>query len=345
MRSLISLIIAAACVVECAAQGSEKLRCQRVSLKPPAATDSIRLPFSQVRVRDERSDSSKFGFFRSSLDPELYKYCFETGSVTQLGRFMNGYLSKNVDSASGDQVLVCIRKLWITADDTTDTKSPSILMTKAFFKAEFYLNKNDHYYPLYRFDTVITEEGRPRFQSTKLIEQAITSSLQKLKRVNYTAVLQSRKISPAELEKYYAQLTDMPALTTGKIAKGVFNTFQEFKNNQPSDTAFEIRFEALADMLYVKDANGQFYLKRNVWGFSDGEKAYIRFGNNFFQLERRQHTWEFFGSDKLRVQTFGSNSRYYNTRLGPTTGPAMESIKLQRLQYHHLDMQTGEILY
>ena len=94
--------------------------------------------------------------------------------------------------------------------------------------------------------------------------------------MDYDRAANARSISMDDIRNYYARLTDIPALNAGMPAKGVYRSFAEFRQNKPSDTAFEIKFEALADHLYVKDKNGNLTLERKVWGVSDGKNAYIR---------------------------------------------------------------------
>ncbi|WP_315816433.1 hypothetical protein [Paraflavitalea speifideaquila] len=92
--------------------------------------------------------------------------------------------------------------------------------------------------------------------------------------------------------------------TLPKPAKGVYLSYHEFKNSTPSCTNFEVKFESLADIIYVKEADGSLYPKRNVWGFSDGETVFIRMGSNFFPLYNQERTWEFYGTAAMDFRSF-----------------------------------------
>ena len=356
MKSLFCLILfsllSAVCYPQSDRSPNSRIRCQSVKLEPPLSADGTQIPVSQIRVRDERSDTSKFGLFYSSLDPELYKYCFADGAAQQFGRFVNEYLSPNIDSKSDQHILMCLRKLWITGndkdDDTTINKFdlarhnvPDGPTTKVFFKSEFYLNAGGSYYALFRYDTTILIDGKPRLGTANLIGQILVAALERLKSVDYSSIpALKRKISQESLNEYYEQLYTARGMKNVKPSKGVYETFADFKQNRPSDTAYTIKFESLADFLYVKDKNGAEYVKRKVWGFSDGEKVFISHGNNFFRLHRQHNTWEFYGTDQLKDDFFGN-------MLAPsdrTTGRPVpyDKVKLGKLKFYQLDMETGE---
>ncbi|HEY0680411.1 MAG TPA: hypothetical protein VGD17_19145 [Chitinophagaceae bacterium] len=326
-----------------------KLRCREVTLTTPKPTDSLKLKFTHISVRDERSDTSKLGLFKSALDPEKYKYCLDQGANSQLTTFVNAFFAPNVDPSSGQHIVMCIRKLWIFADDTTvKLNAMNSPITRTWLRSEFYLFRDPYYYPLYRFDSVLTEEGRPRLNSIKLVEKVLVASLQRLKQIDYQTIPGARQITSEQLNNYYSQFNAYPILQAATIGKGVFESFMDFRNNRVSDTNFEVRFESMSDILYVKDQNGQFYVKRNVWGFSNGENVFIRFGNNFFPLYRHHNTWEFFGSDKLTESYFGNMfapSPSRGTVGAPYSDVRLPKLKLAKLQLYQLDMETGDLIY
>ena len=323
---------------------SSRIRCQSVKLQTNGNRDSLAIPLSKIIIRDVRSDSSKFGLFKSPLDPELYKFCFADGGQVQLTHFANQYLSGNLSAASDQQVLMCIRRLWLTTDDTIVNRLTYVPRTKAVCRAEFYLATGGSYYALYRYDSAIVAEGKLRLASAKQIEQILSAALDRLKSIDYAAIpVSKRKISPEAINQYYDQSKSFPVNT--QVSKGVFETFADFKQNKPSHTSFDIRFESMADMLYVKDEKGQEYVNRTAWGFSDGERVFIRYGNNFFRLHKQQDTWEFYGTERLTADYWGHlTPRFQEVPTGQGGALPNNKVKLGKLEFYQLDMENGQFI-
>lgn len=333
---------------------SNWLRCQHFELEARTGTDSLPLPFSGIRLMDVRSDTSKYGFFRPPGVSEQFKYCFKNGTNAQLTGFMNSYLVNNLDTNNTAYVLMCLRRLWITRDDTIHIKQ-GIKKNRAqtLFKADFYLYSNNTFQPLFRIDTTISRESLKRVYALGMVEEALQAALERLKTVDY-ARANARNITEAEIRDYYKRMNNVPVLTS-RPAKGVYRTFAEFRQNQPSDTSFEIKFEALADHLYVKDKNGNEYLERNVWGICDGQTLFIKLQSNFYQLFRHQNTWEFYGIKRQEMALGGGRPAYGNPAYSAPSPQAgllamglvdlldNARINFRTITVYQVDMETGKI--
>jgi hypothetical protein len=343
--------------ITCLAQVKEKdfpsnrVRCQSFELDIRSGKDSVPLPFSRIQLMDVRSDTSKYGYFRSPMDPEQYKFCFKNGASNQLTNFVNGYLTHNLSSTSTDYVLMCLKRFWITKDDTTLVKQGLTRnRVRALLKAEFYLYSNNAFHPLFRCDTMVVRESTKRVPYAGLAEELLSAALERLKNMDYERAANARSITKEEIEQYYGRLHDLPSLTANSIAKGVFRTFEEFKQNRPSDTAFELKFELLADQLYVKDKNGALQFERKVWGICDGQNVFIWLDNNFYQLFRHQNTWEFYGIHRQQRQLVSSRGP------APSGNPAAALITMgimeilstakyneRKINVYQVDMETGKV--
>ena len=164
---LISFNITALAQVQQKDYPSNRLRCQTFELEAVAGTDSLLLPFSRVELMDVRSDTSKYGFFKPPGSSEQFKYCFKGGATAQLTQFMNAYLSKNLESGKDGYVLMCLRRLWITRDDTSTADRVIKDRIRTMLKAEFYLYSNKAFHPLFRFDTTVSKEGNRRIRASQ----------------------------------------------------------------------------------------------------------------------------------------------------------------------------------
>lgn len=332
---------------------SNKLRCQHFALESRLSSDSLPLPFSHIQLVDVRSDTSKYGFFYPPGVSEQFKYCFKRGATADIGRFINSYLSKNLTSSSSDHVMMYLRQLWITRDDTGFATRGTINRARLLLKADFFLFSNNTFHPVFRFDTVVVRESFTRVYALGMIEEALAGALDRLKTADYARAA-LRNLAKEQVDEYYARLHTTPIMNAERPAKGVYRTFEEFRQNRPSDTAFEVRFEALVDHLYIKDKNGNVYLERNVWGICDGQRLFIKINSNFFQLFRQQNAWEFYGV-KLQEMMLGSQQPGMRSSAlsAPTPGTALAAaglfdlmsnarINFRTLTAYQIDPETGK---
>jgi hypothetical protein len=80
-------------------------------------------------------------------------------------------------------------------------------------------------------------------------------------------------------------------------------TFDEFKNNAPSEKNFELKKGKAADVLYIRRQNGNEFPERNVWGYCDGKNSFIKSANNFFLLQLRGNAFYIYGAKNMKPGT------------------------------------------
>ncbi len=260
---------------------------------------TVSLPFSAIEIRDIRPDTTKLGFYRSTKDRRSYKYRFASNTADELTAFLNDHFKNNLTPASGNRLVIYVKKLWLSEFDSAELNLHNTHVRNAwlYLKAEIYLQSKETYHPVYRLDSVIYVRKTNSYTSGGFIASSLVKGLQSLGHIDYARVLNKRKLTQPDIDAFNNQYTGSPALP--KPAKGVYLSYNEFKNNHPSCTDFDVRFESLADIVYVKEADGRHYPKKNIWGFSDGQTMFIRMGSNFFPLYNQDKTWEFYGSASM----------------------------------------------
>ena len=102
-------------------------------------------------------------------------------------------------------------------------------------------------------------------------------------------------------------LPTIPILKTEMPDRGVYKSFNEFKNNNPSIKDFEIKKGQYTDELLITE-NNQTYPLQNFWGYSDGKNLFIRSADNLFQLIKAGNTFNIKG-----IKSF---SQKYNKTVG-----------------------------
>ncbi len=260
------------------------------------------LPFSGIEIRDIRPDTTKLGFYRSTKDRHSYKYRFAGNTGDELTTFLRDHFQQSLTPGSGNHLVIYIKKLWLSEFDSTELNLHNTHVRNAwlYLKTEIYLRSKDAYFPIYRFDSVVYARKNNSYTSGGFISSILLNSLQVLERTNFDKVMQKRSLDLAAVDAFNNLTVATPAFP--KPTKGVYVSYDEFKSGRPSCTDFEVRFESLADIIYVKEADGDIYPKRNVWGFSDGETVFIRMGSNFFPLYNQEKTWEFYGTAAMEFR-------------------------------------------
>ncbi len=282
----------------------------------------------------------------------------KSGVQNEVQQFVNNYLPPaGADTMPG--ILMVLKKLWLSDEMNIDgkvndsrrvpvheQKKVQDWTSGADVQIEFYLRKGSDYYALYRYDTVIARTLTIAEYGPEYIVLALTLSLEKMAVMDnkITAIASRRKFSLEEISQHNRSAYNIPVLIDTALTRGVYMSFEEFKNNQPSQTGFTIKREKLADFLYLKHADGSEVVAREVWGYSDGKKAFVRAGDNFFVLQRVQHAFYVFGAKSLKWQ----ESAAIPLAVAPATGGvAVVSARTDgygmQLRPYQLDWATGNL--
>ena len=100
-----------------------------------------------------------------------------------------------------------------------------------------------------------------------------------------------------------------------------------------------VKKDKLVDVLYIPLANDEMTAARDVWGYCDGKKFFIKSGENFYPLVRVQNTFYFLGSKELTKEQddYYTYDPYTGTNMRITTEPYLRN----RLFPMKLDIEKG----
>ena len=331
-----------------------------------------------ISVIDARADTNRVGFMQKKvIDPfsvamnnairnqEEQKINtrptfvkLRNGVQHQSEQFVKDYLSFTCND-SLPSVLMVIKKLWLSDELNFDadthsggsfkgTDSRDSWTSGVDIKIEFYLKDKANYYPLYRYDSLISEPMTISEYASEFVADALRSSLQKMKQMDERiSLVKGRKnFSIEEIGLHNQNEFNIPALTDTILKKGVYMTFDEFKNNNPSQTNFEVRKDKLTDNIYIKQPGGTDLAARDVWGYSDGENAFIKSANNFFTLQRAANAFYIFGAKSIKRTESGTSgaASYYSGGSGfAVPYYYTRSRTFVQLEPFQLDWSTGKL--
>jgi hypothetical protein len=298
-----------------------------------ARYDPVSIPgINSIEVIDARPDTFSLGYLKKGLfvstNSSLSTYkriLFATPNLTEVVQFCNRMVKPGTNSF--DIVLV-VKELWLTEEFPEMNDKDNIkdidqgLFTESRVKArfEFYLRAAEKYYAIYRFDTSFRKTLPLKISAHEHIANALTLSLRKLLNYNFEDISKNKKAATInEISEFNNSRFNLAIFKDTSFKRGVYISLEEFKNNNPSITEFEIRKGKLADALYTKSENGTWAINRSVWGYCDENKLYIKSGENFYHLHKVENSFYFQGSREIQrfymenESARGGRAVYYNT--------------------------------
>ena len=311
------------------------------------APSELSLPFESIKIIDSRFDTSKIGFIPViSIVPDkrsVFRKCrFNGGVAKPLQEYYNQYY-KNVFRQNGFQLLIVMKRLWISGVDISRDKrialSNSLEVKSNFYiKWEYYLGKEGKYLPVRRTDTIAQmDESEYKYLSENFDERKLASIKFLFKAMIELydfdkKLLQFDKLPGKTLEEimaYNNKRNELKVLKDSVLQKGVYLSFDEFKNNAPSIKDFneeKMRYKVIKSERYLTDLQGD--LISEYWGFSDGKNfRYGKYGND--KIYRVGNTFEFF------VQV--NNEAFDYSTPVPTKG------KIKVWVPYQIDMESGYV--
>lgn len=330
-----------------------------------------------ITIVDARADTANVGFMQKKIvDP--ITGAFGSAVMNQSEQKINTrptfivlgaglqkealkYANQSINFSNNDSlpgILMVIKKLWLS-DELNISNRPSgarltgdyirdVWTSGADVSIEFYLQNKLDYYPLYRYDSIITEVMTISEYGHQFIELSLQLSLEKMKKMDQriSSIMSKRKFSIEEINNHNEKEFDVPALIDTVFKPGVYMTFDEFKNNSPSQTDYEIKKDKLTDIIYIKQPGGAEFTTREIWGYSDGKNAYVKSANNYFLLQRYVNAFYIFGAKTINQTIYGNTGRagYLSNNTGiPAPIYYTGSKTAIQLEPFQLDWSTGKL--
>ena len=320
----------------------------QVKLESLISSQSVSKNIRRLEVLDLRDDTSSLGYITTKVSKKLKQLQFASSTEFVIGNWISNYLK--IDKANvGDNLVVCLKKLRLSSEATLrvfenghEGKPQNGWDEGVLIKAEFYLRKEQYYYPLYKYDSVLNIEGKLPDDAPMFLTDAFSSALSKLFTLNLEHIPESaRKLTLEDIIARSNKETQIPILIETGFKKGVYKSFEEFKMNAPSVSEFEYRKGKMGDVLYVKEGGNEFP-DRTAWGFCDGKNIFINSSDIFSELIRDGNTFYFKGVKSITKKARHNPLKASMFNLATNTGEK-HSVYSVDGKYYQIDMETGEI--
>jgi hypothetical protein len=277
------------------------------------APADIQLPFKGIRIIDSRYDTSKLGYIPTDgiagKKRSYEKLVVKGGNAYGIERYYNEYYAGSF-TPNGFELLIVMKRFWLSGDAKSNNNRVELANSvgagnSIYCKWEYYLGKDGKYLPVKRIDSILVidvnlakhidaEFAERREPNFKFALKALIELL------DYSNAVKQFDLQPKktldEIHAFNKRMNQVPVLLDSGFKKGVYLSFDDFKNNRPSIVEFrekKMHYGKLNNHteIYLEDMNGQTI--SNYWGFSDGTTfRYGMLGND--KIYRINNTFCFF---------------------------------------------------
>lgn len=330
------------------------------------APSAIHLPFKRIGIIDARFDTSKLGFdlkkwYSYISNNDFRKIKLQGGTGKAIGDYYNDYYQLCLKDPA-NELLIVLKTLWIDNFPTGEFKERRRFdvvresYQDIYVKFEYYLKRENEYYPLKRIDTVYQLTGQninsKKFNFKKNNLSFFIFTLKSLMETYDFAELISKinlknSVTLKAIDSFNNKRFLLPLLVADSTKKGIFLSVKDYINNAPvPDSAYQ--FDKKGRLFKNGDKTTEvFYLM-----YANETGLYIR-PKKKTDIVRVGNTFEFFIlNDVYLPKTAAGN---FLSLIPGTRSPAIEGFESAefhtgngaRLHYvlvpRQINMETGEI--
>lgn len=324
-----------------------KLEAQKI------APSEIKLPFKSIKIIDSRYDTSKIGYMLEgglSKKRMFRKILLPGGVANAIESYYNDYYEDSF-TQNDFELLIVMKRFWLGGDAKSNNKRVEMANSvgsdnNLYCKWEYYLGKDGKYLPIKRMDTIMRiDENLAKYIDEEFSEKRQSYFKYALKALieilDYSNAVKQFETQPKktleEIKEFNKKMNLIPVLQDSGFKRGVYLSFDDFKNNRPSIIDFQEKKMHYGRInqnteIYLEDMKGETI--SNYWGYSDGKEfRYGMLGND--KIYRIQNTFCFF------IKVVG-----YVISSDDPDGSTMVTTSKNKYEVwapFQIDMETGEI--
>jgi hypothetical protein len=268
-----------------------------------------KLPFKEIIVLDKRFDTTKIGYTHDNLSNKYSKIVLQKS----WSGILNEYFKYNLDTNSHQTLFIVIQAFWMQFGTLAEVqrikkineiyKDDKDRGGSCMAELDVFVQSDSVFQALFKIDTTfLSLSGYNRNKLDNFFFLPFDSIAIKINLLSVPQnILNKRKIKLNEINNVYNNRFQIPVLKQINPEKGVFLSFQDFKENKPRFTQFGFKKGDLSDEVYIIN-NGKQEVIEKYWGFFDSSGLYIRLGSNAFRAIRQQNTFELVGFQHINVR-------------------------------------------
>lgn len=293
--------------------------------------------FIIVKTIDARKNKMMLGTVKRGLKNRSRIASLHKGLEYQF----NGFLAQSMPAIENHkyEILLVVRELTVAETSYRFNEA-----ARVFAIYDFYIAISNHYKMLYRCRQFLKSTNAINATSAhdRLISETICNALNEFDKSEWRLKM-DEIIEENYKEMIEPRSFEYPVLSLEKPTKGIYMNLDQFRQNEPVFTNFNFfennekntaRLESSGGKFIVSDDLGNARkITTQIWGFSTGEKIYIKNSNGYFTLLIRKDD-HFFFEDFVRLPDV-SNNQVVESLVG----------EYQDYAIFELDIKTGEFIF
>ncbi len=339
------IIIALFCFVTHKSSAQENNTDTIISLSSSTAAQTPAIPIAGIKIATALPDTTTVGYIGQPDRNATFRLIPATTFTNWLQTFVDSKY-KNVFNNTGRQLVWVIKNLSISKDTTGNN---TFIRLKADVASSV---SNEKYLLTSTVDTVIITQG-----SKAKYALAVEEAIQALFNVsaNNNSPLSTNPLTLNDLIAKAQEVYHVPILKDSTYKRGIYSTFEEFKNNSPSITNMIVKLDNKgSSRVYQMLADSSFKEISNPWGiciaaeqyvYTDGELTPIEKSANSIVISRFQKP-EVRRNQAIYYRNLMSNNENnanpYDRRHNKK---AKRKAKNQQPIATSIDIETGELTF
>ena len=285
----------------------------KIEIKTGKKDKPLEVHYKAAQFIDGRADTSKLGFVLAGANTEYHRVVFPKPAATYMTEKTIPFLSNG--SANNGNLTFVLKHLWVSEVIVKATFGKSLLtgpidyLSFCYLNSDCYSSVNGEYTLLGNIDTVISIKRWMVGAGEDLLKKTLIDLLQT---GDSLFVLQTKKNEPisydALIKKTQADF-DLPILKSSQPERGIYMTYADFLNNNPSIKEFNVIKDKKTESLISIGLDDS--LLNKAWGYYDGTDLNIHINNNYYRVVRSHNTFEIAGPRKLD-KFYGTNDKIIN---------------------------------
>ena len=310
-----------------------------------------------AEVKDFRPDTARVGIIAEKKQNKQIQTTTPLSSI--IGQYIN---STFAGSSSPDSLFIVIRRCWIYDSIGKKATTKEIPMPAPeyhrmmTFRADAFCKVSGGLIAVTYLDTTAELIHNPisfteLYNADTRLPNLVGLLMDRIGGMDLADMRKTKRVIPyADWSAHYSSMYQAPIYTFPALKKGVYRTAEEFRNNAPSITEYQLTDvgEGISE-LFIRDETGQFTYTHKVWGYSDGKHCFAMMDGQTFPVLHIQNAFYVWGSlvyERKSDRSYGppvffssSNVTYF--WVPPGSASSMKTSR--KMKMFRLDTGTGLI--
>jgi hypothetical protein len=250
------------------------------------SAEKINFPVNSIEVIDNRSDTTKQGFY------PLYKYApRQIKFPTLLSGWMLSQLNEliNPDTQTERKLVMVVQRFWFGySAQQKHSVFKQHLETSLYYKLELFSVLNGNYFPLKRTEGVFTTGFNDHATYKPLVDSMMKALQKDLSNIDFTIKEEGKNALSKEHFSDYINKKRSKSNLRRPLVKGVYASYDDFLQQKIiGDSVDLVRYTDYFGRQTVACHIGvyiQNYLQpgNKYWGYYDGRFLFVNTGNGLF---------------------------------------------------------------